>query len=159
MSYHDQLLQELDALIHDVMARGDVVKPQWVTHEICDRHRPALVDGSEHADFWTHCGYTYTRKLATERVNKLVGATSADPEHQIHLPGFERRELQDYYVVTRDGEDVAVCVINLTDEEIDQKVALYMRQAQAATDHARELQRFKLWREALRNKFETASGQ
>ena len=55
-------------------------------------------------------------------------------------------------MVRREGVDVGVCVLDMSDEEIDGKITLYFKQASAARAHALELQRFKEWRTSYATK-------
>lgn len=163
--YHDtQLRQEINAKLDKLEAKDQKLTPSWVTHEICKAHEVALRDAAElrrllpkasnddledHIAFWEYCGYTNTRKLATECINARRDARPSGDATQGALPlydGFEREHLQDRYVVTRDGEDVGVPTRDLTDEEIDGKIALYESQGRAAFEHAAELHRYKEFR-------------
>jgi hypothetical protein len=148
LTYHDkQLKQEIHAVLDGLTARREPWEPQWVTQEICEAHRAGLVN-NDAAAFWDYAGYTLTRKVVTECINER-----ADPPgggegalQQLSLPGFARMHLHDYYVVTREDRAIAVCVLDLTDDEIDAKAALYRSQARKAIAHAEELERFKDWR-------------
>ena len=151
--YHDgQLRQEINIVLDRLQTNGEAMRPQWVAHEVCDSHRRGLVNDSESIDvaFWTYTGYFAARKLATQCINDRDASVSGQERLQPLLPydGFSRTELQDYYVVTRDDEDIAVPTRDLTDEEIHQKIALYRRNAYRLNAHADELERYKEWRRA-----------
>jgi hypothetical protein len=109
MSYYDKLKEEIGAKLDALEAAHLPMIPRWVTHAICADHESALAGDSEHSDFWRHGGYMHTRRMVTECINKRGDGRSkstGDPL-QLPLPGFDRDHLQDYYVVERDGEEVA----------------------------------------------------
>jgi hypothetical protein len=146
-----ELRREIHALLDDLAARHEPWRPQWIAQAICRRHQAALAADADEIDraFWEHAGYTLTRKLTTACVNeRVVDARGPDDPTppQLELPGFERDQLQDYYVVTRDGEDIAVPVLDLTDEEILARAELFRSQSSKLLAHANELVRFMNWR-------------
>jgi hypothetical protein len=148
MSYHDKLKAEISGKLDALQAAGQPMVPQWVTHAICEDHEAALLDDQEHADFWRHGGYMHTRRMVTEYINKRcngVSKSTGDPQ-QLRLPGFEREHLQDYYVVDLDGEEVAVCVLDMTDEELEAKARHHEAISLANAAHAQEIRRFIVWR-------------
>jgi hypothetical protein len=148
MSYHDRLKAEINAKLDALQAAGRAMSPQWVTHAICKDHEAALADDHEHADFWRHGGAMHTRRMVTETINKRCdGANKSigDPQ-QLPLPDFDRNHLQDFYVVERDGEEVAVCVLDLTDQELEAKARHHEAISSANAAHAREIRRFIVWR-------------
>ncbi len=146
MSY-EQLAREIDTKLDERAERQQEWEPRWITNEICHDHRGGLVTGSEHATFWEHTGYSWTRKLVTERINQRADSKTVGKKvQQLSFPGFDREHVQDYYVVCRDGVDKGICVLDLTDEEIDAKAEMYRKQAAANIAHATELERFKYWR-------------
>lgn len=150
MSYHDkQMKQEINAVLDSLSDRHEPWKPQWITHEICDSHSAGLrIEDTIHVAFHVYTSYTQTRKIVTECINDRadppIGRETVSP--QLPLPGFARKHLQDYYVVEREDGQVAVCVLDLTNEEIDAKAALYRSHARKAIAHAEELERFRDWR-------------
>jgi hypothetical protein len=148
MSYHDRLKVEFTAKLDALQAAGQPMVPTWVTHAICKDHEPALVDDQDHADFWRHGGYMHTRRMVTEYINKRCDVTSkstGDPQ-QLPLPGFDRDHLQNYYVVERDGDEIAVCVLDMTDDELEAKARHHEAISRANAAHAQEIRRFIVWR-------------
>jgi hypothetical protein len=148
MSYHDRLKAEINAKLDALQAVDRAMSPQWVTHAICKEHEAALADDHEHADFWRHGGTMHTRRMVTETINKRCDGTSksiGDPQ-QLPLPGFDRNHLQDFYVVERGGDEVAVCVLDMTDEELEAKAKHHEAISLANAAHAREIRRFIVWR-------------
>jgi hypothetical protein len=148
MSYYDKLKAEIGAKLDALQAAHMPMVPRWVTHAICADHESALAEGSEHSDFWRHGGTMHTRRMVTECINKRGDGTSkstGDPQ-QLPLPGFDRNHLQDYYVVERDGEEVAVCILDMTDKELEAKARHHETISLANTAHAREIRSFIVWR-------------
>jgi hypothetical protein len=148
MSYHDKLKAEINAKLDALQAAGQPMIPKWVTHAICKDHEAALVADQEHADFWRHGGHMHTRRMVTEYINRRCDGTSesiGDP-HQLPLPGFDRNHLQDFYVVERGGEEVAVCVLDMTDAELEAKAQHHEAISLTNAAHAREIRRFITWR-------------
>jgi hypothetical protein len=148
MSYHDRLKAEINAKLDALQAAGQPMVPRWVTHAICKDHEAALVDDSEHADFWRHGGHMHTRRMVTEYINRRCDGTSKSTgrPQQLLLPGFDRDYLQDYYVVERGGEEVAVCVLDMTDDELESKARHHEAVSSTNAAHAREIRRFIEWR-------------
>lgn len=151
-----ELRSEINAVLDKLQARQETWRPAWVTQQICKAHRPGLTGDKEdpdidnpHVAFWVYAGYTLTRKLSTDCINDRADpplTRERPPDTQLPLPGFDRQHLQDYYVVKRNGEDIAVCVLDLNDDEILARAALYRGQSRKALAHAKELERFVEWR-------------
>lgn len=149
MSYQEKLSAEIHSMLDALQADRRPWVPEWITHSICSAKNAGLADNEE-ADFWRHGGYSTCRLLVTKLINKRAG-DSADRtiQKQISLPGFDREYLQDYYVVCRNGDDAAVCVLDMSDDEIDAKAELHTKLKEAHAAHADELIRFKHWRAAV----------
>jgi hypothetical protein len=142
MSYHTQLMDEINTLLDSIAEGGGEWRATWVAHEICRQHDDGLLTETTDADFWRHCGYTECRREVRQCINRRAGDSDEPREiGQYTLPGF--KHLQQYYVVRRDNEDVGVPVHDLTDAEIDSKGALYRNMGAACYAHADELDRFK----------------
>jgi hypothetical protein len=148
MSYHDQLKAEINEKLDALQAAGLPMVPKWVTHAICADHESALTEDPEHSDFWRHGGYAHTRRMVTEYINRRCERTTSSTggPQQLPLPGFDRDHLQDYYVVDRDDEEVAVCVLDMTDGELEAKARHHEAISAANAAHAREIRRFIVWR-------------
>lgn len=146
MSYQDKLVAQINQELDRLQAERQTWVPEWITHTICEAHNGGLADNDE-ADFWRHGGYGMCRLQVTKIINKRAGDNAErDVSKQISLPGFDREHLQDYYVVKRNGDDVAICIIDMTDDEIDTKAEMHLRLKEAHAAHADELIRFKHWR-------------
>jgi hypothetical protein len=145
------LRREINTMLDALALRHEPWRPLWIAEQICACHRAALASDANEVDraFWEFAGYTLTRKITTSCVNERfvdAGDDGQPTPSQLTLPGFERVHLQDYYVVTRDEGDVAVCVLDLTDDEIIARAALFRSQSGKLLAHANELVRFIEWR-------------
>ena len=150
MSYHDRLLDEINERLDVLALRKQKWVPQWIAHEVCLSHRAALLADGIDREFWEHSAYMHVRRVVTQVINKRSGDTPYERQPtQLTLNGFNRDRLQDYYVVVRDEEEVAVPIIGndaITDDELDVKVTLYRSMGAACYQHADEIVRFKRWR-------------
>jgi hypothetical protein len=148
MSYRDTLSIKIKERIAALRARGEIVAPNWVAHDICVEHKAGLVsDEGDDTDFYQWCAYTATRDLVRREINGLGDQKEWEYQPaQIVLPGFEREHIQDYYVVKRDNDDVMVPITGMSDAEVKAKIALYRSMAIGNTAHANELDRFLVWR-------------
>lgn len=114
---------------------GPVLHPDWISQAIFADHED--IRGAD-AEFYRCCAWTTVRREVRQQINQV----ESDPrDHQISLEGFEH--LQDYYVVTRNKEQVAVRVDHLTDSEIDVKANEYDSMGSTCLAHADELRRYK----------------
>jgi hypothetical protein len=148
MSYEAALNIEIDKELDRLGELKQEWRANFVAHAICQKHTEGLAEG-EHKDFWLHCGYDKTRAAVTRRINKRAGIkTDEGDEAQPRLPGYEH--MHPYYVVRRNGDDVGVHVDEMTDEEIDKKIASIERMGRSNFDHAREFKRYKRERAAAR---------
>lgn len=148
-SYQEKLVSEINERLDDLTVSGQTWQARWIAHAICQHHADGLVDGND-ADFWRHTGYQSVREMVTKTINKRAGdkAHSDALPRQIVLPGFERNHLHDYYLVTRDGDDVGLPVTALTDRELSDKARRYRSMGAACYEHADEIDRFRQWRES-----------
>lgn len=150
MSYETALNIEIDKELDRLGGLKLPWHPTFVSHAICAKHLEGLADG-EHKDFWLHCGYDKTRAAVTRRINRRAAdILEGLDERQPLLPGYDH--LHPYYIVRRDGDDVAVHVDDMTDDEIDRKIARIMEMGRTCFAHAREFKRFKRERTATRKK-------
>lgn len=146
MSYREQLIRDINAKLDALAEEGTNWSPRWIAHELCKSHQRGLRKNAD-ADFWRHGTYQHVRDEARRAINRRAGDRTDDAlPRQLELPGFEREHLQDYYVVERDGEEAGVCVLNLSDDEIERKAALLRSMAATCYAHADELERFRNWR-------------
>lgn len=144
MSYATQLTEQIHGVLDRLAAEGAEWRPALIADEIVRSHDAGLAEDDD-ALFWKHCGYSETRREVTRCINARAGDRPGAPtEEQIVLPGYQH--LQRYYVVQRDGEDMGVPVHELSDLEIEAKVALYRAQARAQLAHADELVEYRVAR-------------
>jgi hypothetical protein len=151
-SYHNRVIAEIETKLDARAEAGEPLVAKWISNEICNDHRGILPDSSE-SDFWLWTGYQYVRELVRKQINKRAGDRPAEkPERQQFVfPGFDRDHLQDYYMVEREGDEIGVPVIDLTDEELDRKASHYRAMGATCYAHADEIQRFKQYRSAARS--------
>jgi len=150
----ERLRAEIDGLLDEKQQVGDDLQPQWITHEICERHRHGLApldpeassEQLDHIAFWEYGGYATTRKLTTRCVNERERPDQVADAPV--LPGFEY--LNRYYVHEREGVAVGIRIEDSTDEELLAKAALYESQSVRLVAHAEELRRYVDWRRAQR---------
>lgn len=121
---------------------GPTLHPDWITQAVMADHPD--VDGKD-ADFYTCCSRVSIRKEVREQINKLEAPESKN-SNQLTLEGFEH--LQQYYVVKRDNEQVAVRIDNLTDSELEAKATEYENMGRSLLQHSDELRRYRALRRA-----------
>ena len=152
MTYHDRLQAEIATKVQNIKDAGQALRAAWIAHDICRDHVDGLVeegeDDNDDREFWQHGGYRTVREESRKFINKLDGETKKDREPA--FPGFDH--VQDYYPVERDGDEVHIPALDLSDEELDTKADLYDVMGATCLEHARELRRFKTWRRTLKPK-------
>jgi hypothetical protein len=137
------LQREIGAKIESLVEQhGSELHPDWITHAILSDHPD--VQGVD-ADFYTCCSRVSIRKEVREQINK-IDSPDSKTNKQLSLDGFEH--LQQFYVVRRDNEQVAVRIDNLTDTEIDLKAREYDSMGRTLLQHSDELLRYKELRRA-----------
>ena len=145
--YYTQLVQEVNDKLDRLAEACEPWVANWVAEDICKDHDAALpkVDGSE---FWRWGAYQHIRETVRKQINKRAGATAElrAQKQQLVFEGFQRIHLQDYYMVERDGDELGIPLLDLTDPEIDAKAAHYRAMGKGCDEHADELLRFKEWR-------------
>ena len=116
---------------------GPTLHPDWITQAVMGDHED--ITGKD-ADFHLCCSRVSIRKEVREQINKL-DLPETKTNRQLSLEGFEH--LQQYYVVKRDHEQVAVRIDALTDSEIEVKAGEYDSMGRSLLQHADELRRYK----------------
>lgn len=146
MGMHKRIGEIIIAICERLEDAGEAFKAQEITQEVCDRFQAGL---SEHDDrnFWTHCGHQEVRDQVRAVIGKRYKNTGQPADEQLVLPGF--RHLQKHYLVERGGDEVAVPIDTMTDEELDAKSELYRSMGLACFQHADEIQRYKSRRSML----------
>jgi hypothetical protein len=138
MRHADLLAADINAWLDRLADEGRPWIAGWIADAICVAHESGLAE-SEHADFWRHWAHASVRDQVRRCINKRTA--TADNEAAPRFPGFEH--LQAYYSVKRGDEEIGVPVRDLTDQEIDEKVALLRAMGSACYAHANELEHFK----------------
>lgn len=148
MGYERALNDEINDHLNALQAEGKPWVANWITHAIVQRHEAEL---TAEADFWRHCGYASTRDAVRRAINTRAGDKAERDTIQLRLPGYEH--LHAYYVVKRKGTgEVGVPIGDMTDRELDEKVARFEAMSVACRDHADELRDFKRARRAARRR-------
>ena len=128
---------EIEKTIRERIDAGQIVRKDWISHEILAAH--PLPDFDD-ADFTECC----RRVAVADAVNKVNRRFKEDPETvsdgQLPLPGY--RYLQKAYPVERQGERLLVPLLQLTVGEIRDKITFYREMSSGCAGHARELERF-----------------
>lgn len=146
MSYETSLNAEIDKELDRLTGLKQEWRATFITNAICGKHIEGLADG-DHKDFWLHCGYDKTRSAVTKRINRRAGISKEDIEQrQPTLPGYNH--VHTYYVVNRNGDDIGIHVDDMTDEEIEQKIASIHKMGKSCFAHVSELKRLKRERAA-----------
>ena len=146
MGYSEQLKIEIEQMLDSLKEERRPWEANWITVAICKNHENGLAENGEDVEFWRYCGQTACREAVRRCINKRAGDRPQQDDGQLVLPGWDH--LQAYYMVRRDEEDIGISVFNLTDNEIQEKEALYRKMGEGCFAHARELARFKSQREA-----------
>jgi hypothetical protein len=133
---------EIAAVVTAWDAAGKELVPAFITHEIITKHEPGLARQNAHTDFFKHYAYKGHRKDVGAYIAKAFGDNDADEKKKMELvlPGFEH--VQRRYIVTRNGEDVAVQTTDMTKAERVARVQLLRRRGKTCLAHADELERF-----------------
>lgn len=130
------LIQEIDSLI----AAGQRAA-NWITLDICRSH--SADDFEQLSTHATLCQYHHTRDVVGKRLAKFVD----DPSHpQVEMAGEQFDLLQAHYVVARDGDEVAIRIADLTDEELGAIADRLQKEGEAKISHALEVRAYILAR-------------
>lgn len=150
MSNPERFANEIAAKVAAWDAAGKELHPQWITHEICEAHKEGIAKAGDDADFYRHFAYKACRKDVGAFITKNYGdeLKESAAEREPPFPNFPR--IQRRYVVNRNGDDVAVLAIDMTDDELDAKELFLTRRSAADIEHADEIRRFKHWRKTLK---------
>lgn len=135
--YHPkELNSEIEAVIRHRIEAGEIVRKEWVCHEVLSQHPlPEFPD----SDF-TECCRRLAVADAVNKVNRRFKEDTGGTSPDLLLPGFTY--LQRAYLVERDGDTVLVPLPRMTSAERRAKVALYREMAAGCQGHADELERY-----------------
>ena len=137
MSYKSILVNEISALIGQLMAEKRLIDPRSVTTMVCTNHHEEL---SEEAPFSTHNNYTNVRREVTAVMSKALAGSEGIANGQLIIEGMQF--VQKYYSVERNGERVGVPVDQMSAEEVTEKVELLHKMGDACHSHADELLKY-----------------
>lgn len=140
MSYETALNEEIDAIINAKVAANEPLHAAWIAQQVVAAHEPGLVEGDDKL-FWLHGGYLTARAAVLNRVRRVAGVSAERAEPAPRLPGFDH--MQTHYMVARNGDEVAIPTVMLTDDELDALAARIDAMAETCKAHAREIRRFK----------------
>jgi hypothetical protein len=146
MSFFESLRAEIAAFVGEQDHLGNEIVPDWIAHAVCNNHNTGLAD-DESADFWRQSGYRTVRAATGEYLRRWYDPQAAIEElraGQLTLPGFDH--VQRHYIVERDGDNKAIPVGSMTDEEIEGKIAHMISVSSTLLAHADELRRYLLGR-------------
>jgi len=116
---------------------GATIHKKWLVGAILGDHEG--IEGPD-AEFALCCA-RFTVEQHVDKYFRTVRQNEEDQMEQDLLPGFER--LQKRYICERDGEQMIVKIHDMTDDEIDAKVAQHRLMGDGHYRHADELLRFK----------------
>jgi hypothetical protein len=92
--------------------------------------------------------WTNVRREVKDRVNqKVQDMVIENDDTQLRLFDRQWEHLQERYIVKRDGEDVAILLEDITDEELEEKAQMHDIQGNGHFKHAKEIREYI----ALRN--------
>jgi len=137
MYSNNDIIDEIRGVI-DALEDHQHGVPSWITQGIVSEH--SEIEGAD-KDFYLLCAYAHVRTLVAKELNRFKVCPDSETDPQGVLPGFKR--LQKRYLVKRDGEQLAVPVGQLTDEEIDEKIGELGKMSAGLSEHMNELRRYK----------------
>lgn len=116
---------------------GAVLHPDAITDEILSDHKDHW---GPDADFYAFATQAHVRNETRKYLNKFKIKSDIETDKQLVLPGFQR--VQQYYVITREGEQCAVRVDSMTYAEIKAKCAELHAMSDGCLAHENELMRY-----------------
>jgi hypothetical protein len=129
-----EIEKQIEALRSEKSA---VLHPDWITTAILNEHDDISGDDS---DFFAYNAREHIRGEVRRQLNRYKLKPEVQADRQLVLPGFLR--LQEYYLVARDDEHVAIRIDSLSDEESRAKYAELLAMAAGVLEHAREFARY-----------------
>lgn len=140
MYSHSDLKVEIQKEVERLRDKRDsVMHPDWITKAILNKHQK--ISGKD-ADFFAYNAREHVRNEVRRVLNQYKLRPDIEADRQLVLPGFAR--LQQYYLVGRDSEQVAVRIDLLTREEIRAKHAELLAMAAGLMKHVEEFERYFL---------------
>lgn len=117
------------------LAAREVIRVEWLTHEIVARHDG--IDGDD-LPFYRVCAYAHVKDV----VKRAIGRYEVKPTtaKDVALPGFDH--LQSGYTMDREGDRVLVPTDLLSDDELLSRAAELDDMAKGCLAHAQEIRKF-----------------
>jgi hypothetical protein len=136
----DQLSNEIKQCFGNLEQANKSVNKNWLVRSVMSRHRDVT---GEDAPFALYCAEAYVTKEVEALFRSIAAKEIETTEEQFSLEGFggEYNLVRARYLVSRDGESVAVPVLEMTYEERAAKVAALRSHAHGTLEHARQLER------------------
>jgi len=132
------LTQEISEVIESTLAEGNPTPAAWVANAVVQRHqRP---DGAD-ADFYLLCAHHHVRKLVQSALRRFNPSSDGSTDERLLLPGFER--LQRFYLVTRDDDQVAVPIGQMSNGEIASKITELKAMSRGCMELADDLTKYR----------------
>lgn len=116
---------------------GKVLHPAWITTEIVNDYDDCFARG-DRPEYARRHMFKSVRKDVGQFITKNFGK-EAEVDGQHVLPGCEF--VQRRYVVDRNGDDVAVLIEDMTEEEAEAKAQELEKRGRSCIAHADELRR------------------
>lgn len=130
------LEQEISEIVEGKIDAGEVVIKPWLVHHVVGAH---VGIAGEDEGWYRLCAFKHVTATVGEIVRRYKPKPETDP--QVCLPGFTH--LQRAYAVERDGSPCVVPIHQLTDAEIEAKIAEMDRMRSGLTEHIDELRRYR----------------
>ncbi len=137
---HSDLYAEVKELVRVEVAAGRIVKAAWIVPLMAKKHPAPRTWRGDHADAWRVSYREHVKDLARLCVREFKQKEEELDPQQPSLPGFKR--LQRSYQIDRNGEPMVVPLIQMNDDEIEEKATELDRLAAGNTAHAAELRRY-----------------
>lgn len=139
------LKQEIEQTI-SAMESQSRLHPEWITQAVMSKHSD--VEGND-TDFYQCCARAEVRTQVRKRLSQYKASADTTVDRQIVLEGFER--LQKRYLIAENGEQVAIRIQDMTEEQLQVKANEYRAMGVGCFQHADEIDRY---REQLRQQAE-----
>ena len=142
MTETDVLNEAMD-LIRGQLQEKRTAPAEMIAAAIVDRRETP--DGTDR-EWFVYCTYGYVRSVVRRAVRAFKGKPEEESGQQFlpTLEGFDY--VQEGYMVERGDKQIVVPTNQMTDREIDEKVAFLETMADTCKAHAKELIRYKSMR-------------
>ncbi len=131
------IYSEVSKFIADKIDSGEIIRVEWLTTELMERHNG--IAGDDLA-FYRTCTRAHLQNVVNKCIGKYDTEAKAQPEAQIVLAGFEH--LQRAYTIERNGSNMLIPVDKCSDAELLRRAGEYEDMAIGCRRHAKELRSF-----------------